>query len=140
MLNNPVTCRNPFPRTAFTLVELLVVIGIIAVLISMLLPALNRARRSAQSVQCLSNQRQIALATLMYANDNKQSYPLYSFWWRNNLADNNYFNNYNNGSWAAELVRRGYVKSPPVFHCPSLETQIDWFNQDLWEVDGIAYK
>jgi prepilin-type processing-associated H-X9-DG protein len=65
----------PRRASAFTLVELLVVIGIIALLISILLPALNNARKKAQAVECASDMRQIFLAMQMFAQDNKGHLP-----------------------------------------------------------------
>jgi prepilin-type processing-associated H-X9-DG protein/prepilin-type N-terminal cleavage/methylation domain-containing protein len=62
-------------RAAFTLVELLVVIGIIALLISILMPALSRAREQARAAKCLSNLRQLSMATLGYCNFNKGQFP-----------------------------------------------------------------
>jgi len=66
--------RNRF--RAFTLVELLVVIGIIAVLISVLLPALNKARNAAVRTQCLSNVRQLATVMRLYAHSSRDYVPV----------------------------------------------------------------
>lgn len=93
---------------AFTLVELLVVIGIIALLISILLPALSQARSAAQEVQCQSNQRQIALAMMMYANDNKNYLPI----WRE-------FSGGQYSYWPGRLLEKKYLGGPLVLQCPS---------------------
>jgi prepilin-type N-terminal cleavage/methylation domain-containing protein/prepilin-type processing-associated H-X9-DG protein len=100
-------------KSAFTLVELLVVIGIISVLIALLLPALNKAREAAKSVQCLSNMRQIAQGIMMYANDNKGYLPPTSANGRPNPAGATI-------PYSALLgsPEYGYIGNPDVFFCP----------------------
>jgi hypothetical protein len=83
--------QAPQPRgaaggyTAFTLVELLVVVGIIAVLIAILLPVLGKARAQANRAVCLSNIRQLGVGILMYCNDNDGYVPTCG-WWDDGLA------------------------------------------------------
>ena len=120
-------------RRAFTLVELLVVIGIIALLISILLPALNKARAQAQKTVCLSNLRQLSVALSAYASDHRGSI-IPSF----NMPAQTGATNYVAGpglimdGWAAILDRDGYVKSQSqsvstAFYCP-----------DTYDLDGMA--
>ncbi len=66
--------RQPGPSHGFTLIELLVVIAIIAILAALLLPALTRAKLKAQCVQCMNNNRQLALAWRMYTEDNNDKF------------------------------------------------------------------
>ena len=110
-------------RRGFTLVELLVVIGIIALLVSILLPALNKAREDAKRVRCLSNERQLVMAWQMYASDNKghfcgsntpsfQSPPDNKGWWYWAGAGNTLDCLYNGKLWP-------YLKNYDVYKCPN---------------------
>jgi len=67
-------CVSP-GTTGFTLIELLVVISIVALLIALLLPALSRARENAQNIGCMSNQRQVMIATRLYVDENEGYFP-----------------------------------------------------------------
>src|SRR2546428_11119916 len=104
--------RKTQPFQGFTLVELLVVIGIIAVLVGILLPALNKARRAAATVQCSSNMRQIANGMIMYINSNKGKLP------PSQIAIESGSPYPNGWWWPNELVRGKYIQARSVYSGP----------------------
>ena len=116
----PPGCGQECPRSdsvgrAFTLIELLVVIAIIAILAALLLPALVGAKRKALLAQCLSNQRQIGLAYIMYANENSENYPVHSDWNAAGGKDGTF-------QWftaAADRPLNAFAPNHEVFHCPA---------------------
>ena len=122
-------------RSGFTLVELLVVIGIIAILVSLLLPALNKAREAASRVKCASNLRQIGTYTALYANTYKNVVPI------GYVADDAYIPG-NSTVWRMDKARQvngptglGHLfvggifkgsqlgESRKIFFCPSMNSE-----------------
>src|SRR5215207_4624318 len=102
------------PRNAFTLIELLVVIAVIAILASLLLPAIASAKKRARAVQCINNLKQIGAGTQMYAHDNENQLQLDAL-----IPGSD--------TWATILATNVGLDTRNVFVCPSYKPA-EWEN------------
>ncbi|HEY1686902.1 MAG TPA: prepilin-type N-terminal cleavage/methylation domain-containing protein [Tepidisphaeraceae bacterium] len=117
------TARGPKSKSeGFSLVELLVVIGIIALLISILLPIVNKARQSSTAIACASNLRQIGAGLAMYLIENQNTFPCSYLYVGHSIVDGVQTpNNYSDGyvHWSSYLYGTG--KTPAkAFQCPAM--------------------
>ena len=129
----------------FTLIELLVVIAIIAILAALLLPVLASAKRKGQRIQCVSNQHQIGLGWMMYADDNNQSYPFIRGW----NAAGGQKGNYSVDTFVAHSIRvttdytnrplNRYVPAVLTWRCPSDKGDANYACSNCFTGYGNSY-
>ena len=129
-------------RAAFTLIELLVVVAIIAILASLLLPALTGAKNRAKRIHCLNNNKQAGIAFHIYTGENADTYPLHLGWAAYGGTQGGFFDHHGGTVAAEDRPLNPYVgDSLELFHCPSDrgDTYARHF-PTAWEAYGNSYR
>ncbi|MGH7979031.1 MAG: type II secretion system protein, partial [Limisphaerales bacterium] len=120
--------KNRKSKIAFTLVELLVVIALIAILSTILLPVLSQAQLRAKRIQCLNNLRQMAIAAQIYTADNSAFYPIaYYYDSAHNISYCWDFTTDENDSREIPGVLWEGQTNPQIQQCPSFEGNANWY-------------
>ena len=130
----------------FTLIELLVVIAIIAILAGLLLPALSRAKNEARAIHCQGNVKEIAIATFLYVDDNRDRLPF--AWWYYAAFDSADSNNFQTllityiqrDSFKAGTATTNSDFAKSIFRCPTRLQENHWRNYKTYKGVGNPWK
>ncbi len=117
----------------FTLIELLVVIAIIAVLASMLLPALNKAKAKSNEIKCLGNVKTLTMAALLYNDEQNEWLPTSDWNHRNTQGASNEYD-----KWMQMLLKLEYYTAAESKDCPSTPTDASRFRTDVGQLGAAV--